>query len=303
MPGARPSGFVPVTSTPAWARQTKWLDAFAGPIPAALSAAMSAGLDTEPCAEGGRNLGFIADGATTALRGVDFGAGAAALTLRVATPNAGAAVTLLVDGAPVAARCALPATGGWQAYVNVTCALSPPPAGVAKNVTFLFNGPAGAGLVNVRSFSFARAGAPAPPAPPPAAVAVRVALRAAATQRYVAAGPAGAVAPNGTRGDAGAAWVLHDLEDGTWALEAAGGGFFCAPAGGAAAHVGAAAAPAGAPCTRLWLYGTTAGSHALLSAASGRFVAATAADAPLAATAVEPRLAPLDGARFWIEEL
>jgi hypothetical protein len=155
----------------------------------------------------------------------------------------------------------------------------------------------------VRSFSIARTGAPAPPAPPPAAVAVRVALCAAATQRYVATGPAGAVAPDGARGNGGAARTLHDLEDGTWTLEAAGGGFLCSPASGAAAHVGAPTAPTGAQCTRLWLYGTTAGSHALLSAASGRFVAATSADASHAATAVEPRLAPSDGARFWLEEL
>jgi hypothetical protein len=144
------AGLLPVSATPRWVRQLKYVDPYAR-VPATLSAAMSEGLDTEPCAEGGRNLGFISDGAVLSLAGVDFGAAAAAaVTLRVATPLAGGSVTVLVDGAPAGAPCAVPATGDWQVFTNVSCPLfaGGPAVGVAANLSFVFHGAGGTGKVS-----------------------------------------------------------------------------------------------------------------------------------------------------------
>jgi arabinoxylan arabinofuranohydrolase len=161
LPGESATGFVPVSATPSWLRQLKYLDAFAAPIPATLSAAMSIGLDSEPCAEGGLNLGFISDGSTTMLRGVNFGAGAgaSAITLRVATPLSGVSVSVLVDGRALADGCAVPNTGDWQTWANVSCALAPAAQGVAANLTLRFScATCTGGLLNLRYFVFSGAG-------------------------------------------------------------------------------------------------------------------------------------------------
>ena len=299
--GAGP-GLLPVTSTPAWLRQLAYVDAY-GRIPGTLSAMMSAGLDTEPCAEGGRNLGFISAGATLTLRGVDFGAapGAASVTLRVASPLAGGAVTVLLDGAPAGPPCAVPNTGDWQRFANVTCALAPGAAvGVAANLTLLFSGPGTGGLFNLLFYSFL-GGAASGALPPP--VTAALALRSTATARYAcAANDAGAlVTPSGA---APCRWTAHDLEDGTWALStatAAGERFACKAAG--AAPLAATEPAPGAPCTRFWLYGTPVGSFALLSAGAGKFLTASTADAPILAEVDDPRIAVADGARFFLDEV
>jgi hypothetical protein len=305
-PGAG-AGLLPVSATPRWVRQLKYVDPYAR-VSAALSAAMSAGLDTEPCAEGGRFLRFISDGSVLSLAGVDFGAtSAAAVTLRAATPLAGGTVTVLVDGAPAGAPCSVPATGDWQVFGNVTCPLfaGGPAVGVAANLSFVVHGVAGgAGLMNMLFWAF-HGGAAGGVAPPP--VAVRVALRAAATGLFLcAAGDAGAVVT--PSGGAPCNWTLRELGDGTWALSTArgaGGGehFACISSAGGALAVTKDAAGSGA-CTRFWLYGTTAGSYAILSAGAGSFLVAKADPAaPVAAGAADPRRTVADGARFFIEEL
>ena len=303
-PGAG-AGLLPVSATPRWVRQLKYVDPYAR-VPAALSAAMSAGLDTEPCSEGGRNLRSISDGALLSLAGVDFGATpASSITFRAATPLAGGAVTVLVDGAPAGAPCAVPNTGAWQVFANVTCPLfaGGPAVGVAANLSFVFSGSATGGLFNILYWAF-QGGAAGGAAPPPAAAPV--ALRSAATGLFAcAAADAGAVVS--PSGGAPCRWTLLDLEDGTWALTTAAGGgggerFACIR--GAAGPLAATAATASDACTRFWLYGTPVGSYALLSAGAGSFLAASANPAaPIAAGAADPRLTAADGARFFIEEL
>ena len=133
-------------------------------------------------------------------------------------------------------------------------------------------------------------------------MAVRVALRSAATGLYACARAGdGVVTPASA---APCAWVLQDLQDGTWALgegEGTGGRWACLGSGGGS--MAASAAAPGAPCTRFWLYGTPVGSYALLSAGAGGFVAAAADPAaPLAAGGLDPRTTPSDGARFFLEE-
>ena len=139
VPGAG-GGLLPVSATPSWVRQLRYLNPYAR-TPATLSAAMSSGLGTEPCAEGGRNLGFVTAGATLQLKGVDFGGapGAATLTLRVASPLAGCSVSVLADGALLGA-CSVPRTGDWQVYANTTCAVAGA-VGVVANLTLVFHGP------------------------------------------------------------------------------------------------------------------------------------------------------------------
>lgn len=296
VPGAG-AGLLPVTSTPSWVRQLRYVDPYAR-VPATLSAAMSAGLNTEPCAEGGLNLGFVTEGATLSLRGVDFGAapGASSITLRVATPLAGCRIDVLADGNPVSS-CGLPNTGDWQRFENVTCAVTGA-VGVASNLTFVFHGPSPTGLLNLLYWSFS-GGAASGAVPPP--VSVRIALRSAATDLYACAGPAdGVVTPSGA---APCAWTLSDLGDGTWALatgEGADARWACLRATGPLAATEAAPGDA---CTRFWLYGTPVGSYSLLSAGAGTFVAATTdANAPIAAGGLDPRTTPGDGARFFLEE-
>jgi arabinoxylan arabinofuranohydrolase len=302
-PGEPISGFIPVAATPSWVRQLAYVDAFA-PIAAADSARMSPGLNTETSSEGGRDLGTIAPGATTMIRGIDFGDGAVAVTLRFATPIAGVSITLFVDGTSIS-NCTVPVTGGWQIYTNITCALTSQPSGIARNLTLLFTGPPVLGLGNLLTLVFTRVAAVAVGLPPsplsiPPPVAVRVALRSSATDLYWAVnGPGGLITPSGARGDEASTWILHDLEDGTWALEASSGGFACASG---IAPIAASAAAAGSSCTRFWLYATPAGSHALL-AINGLFVSATAAAVPLVATAADVRTAMNDGARHFFEEL
>ena len=309
-PGEPNSGFVPVTATPSWVRQLAYVDAFA-PMAAADSARMSPGLNTETSSEGGRNLCTIAPGATTMIRGVDFSGGATSVTLRFASPIAGVSITLFVDGVNIT-NCAVPVTGGWQVYTNTTCALTSQPLGIASNLTLLFTGPPVLGLGNLLTLVFTRVAVVGPPTatavaplslPPP--VTVRVALRSSATGLYWAvnspgSGSGGVITPSGAISDEASAWILHDLEDGTWALESvSGGGFACASG---SAPIAASAAAAGSPCTRFWLYATPAGSHALL-AINGLFVSATTAAVPLVATVADVRTAMNDGARHFFVEL
>ena len=306
-PGAG-SGLLPVTSTPSWLRQLRYIDPYA-PIPATLSAAQSVGLASQPAAQGGgRYLAVAANGSYTELRGVDFGeAPPSAVVLRVATPLAGSVVTLSTGGragrSPRAtlAVCAIPPTGGWQAWANVTCQLGRRVSGVAATLRLTFTGSASdAGLVSLASFSFVGgAGAGALPPPP---VAVTLALRSAGTGGYWGAPSAGGAVPAAAPPAAAAAFFLRDMEDGTYTLgcEVPGVGLRLLVVQAGSGEVLAVGLDAGDAAARFFLYGTTTGSYGLLSAASGLFV--SAGPGGLAAVASDPRTAPGDAARHWLEE-
>ena len=311
-------GIVPVTATPSWLRMARYLDPFA-PQRAVTTAYMSPGLDSEPCSEGGLNLGFVTNGSFTTVRGADFGpggaggggggSGATAVTFRVATPLSGGAISLVLDGAALpAATCALPSTGDWQNWQDVSCSLPAPITGV-HDLAFVFSGPGSTGLFNVASWRFSGPGAASGASPPP--VAVLVAVRAMSSGLYLQASadpnsdgvltPSGAAPP-----DPSALFTLVDNEDGTYSLQAAAGSpaaglFVCAEDAGSGPLCAHSASVADA-CTRFWLYGTSPGTYALLSASNGQFVVAGGAGAPLMATAADPRGVAADGARFAIEE-
>jgi len=156
-------------------------------------------------------------------------------------------------------------------------------------------------------------------APPPASA--RVTVQSSLTGLYWGAPAQGSalVFANASL-PAAAVFTVTDAEDGTYSLRASssdGGGVLCVTGPGGSGPLAASAASAEAPCTRFWLYGTTAGqlaaptgdegapSYALLSAASGQLLVASGADVAMGAAAgiVDPRNATGDGARFFIATL
>ena len=84
------------------------------------------GIETEVCSEGGMNLTQIANGDSVRVRGVDFGtAGARTFSARVASTTSGGRIDLRVgtnttSGTSIG-TCAVPATGGAQSWMTVTC--------------------------------------------------------------------------------------------------------------------------------------------------------------------------------------
>ncbi|KAI4598265.1 hypothetical protein KJ359_003149 [Pestalotiopsis sp. 9143b] len=86
--------------------------------------AWSSGIETETCSQGGLNVCEAHDGDYIKVKGVDFGStGAALYTASVASASAGGTLELRLDGTDGAliGTCSAPNTGGWQAWINVTC--------------------------------------------------------------------------------------------------------------------------------------------------------------------------------------
>jgi arabinoxylan arabinofuranohydrolase len=303
-------GIVPVTATPSWLRMAKFLDPYALQR-AVTTAYMSVGLDSEPCSEGGLNLGFVTNGSYTTVRGADFGAGAGAssITFRVATPLAGGVISVVLDGGAAITSCSVPNTGDWQSWADVSCGIAPAVTGV-HDLAFVFTGPGSSGLFNVASWAFSGGGAASGAAPPP--VQVPVAIRAMSSGLLLEASSDpnsdGVLTPSGAGAapDAAALFTLVDNADGTYSLQAAAGSpaagkFVCAELSGSGPLCAHSASVADA-CTRFWLYATLPGTYALLSASNGLFVVSGDAGEPLMASAVDPRGVAADGARFAIEQ-
>jgi len=99
---------------------------------------------TEPCSEGGMDVTNIEKGDYIKVKGVDFGAGAAALNVRVAAAQAGGSIEAHLDSATgkLVATCAVPSTGGAQTWTTQTCKLTEP-ATLVHDVFFVFQGGAG----------------------------------------------------------------------------------------------------------------------------------------------------------------
>jgi type 1 glutamine amidotransferase len=108
-------------------------------------------------AQGGRTLGYIDPGDWAAYPGVDL-TGVTGLSARVVSGGAGGTLqvrTGSVDG-PVLGSVAVPNTGGWSTFADVTAALSNVPTG-AQTVYLTFTG-SGSGLFDVDSFTFTTGG-------------------------------------------------------------------------------------------------------------------------------------------------
>jgi hypothetical protein len=174
----------------------------------------------------------------------------------------GGTISVLLDAlesAPIA-RCAVPNTGGWQKWANMTCTVPLGSAFGVHDVAFRMNGRGAGSIVNVRWWIFT-GGAASGDKPPP--VNVLVALHAASTGHYVqvAAEPEsdGLLTAGGNRStplDASLLFLLHDLEDGTYALQAAQGSpraglFVCATLNGQG-PLRAHSAAGTETCARFW---------------------------------------------------
>jgi hypothetical protein len=111
------------------------------------------GVQTEDSSEGGKNIGFIENGDWVRFNRLDFGAGAGAVELRVASATNGGTIEIRlgsVDG-PLVGTCELGNTGGWQSWITKTCELR----GVKgrHDVFFRFVGESGY-LLNVNEWKF-----------------------------------------------------------------------------------------------------------------------------------------------------
>ncbi|MGA3081854.1 MAG: chitobiase/beta-hexosaminidase C-terminal domain-containing protein [Terracidiphilus sp.] len=114
-------------------------------------------LETETTGDttGEYDLGYIAPGAYTVYRNVDFGTGVTAVSVRTASAGNGGTATFYLDsltGTQIAA-VALPVTGGWQTWQTVTAAASGA-SGVHDLYVVFSGGGSTASISNVNWFQF-----------------------------------------------------------------------------------------------------------------------------------------------------
>ena len=141
--------FATQISLPVWA-----VTAFSQ-IPAS-SYATQSGIQLETSSEGGQNVAFIDSGDFTSYATVEFGAGAASFSARVASSAAGGTIEIRTGGAmgALAGTCTVPGTGGWQNWTTITC----PVTGLTSTQTLFLRYTGGTGnLFNLRWFSFTAA--------------------------------------------------------------------------------------------------------------------------------------------------
>ncbi|OMF24515.1 carbohydrate-binding protein [Paenibacillus sp. FSL H8-0548] len=135
--------------TPSYARAAS---AFAQTAASSFNA--QSGIQLETSSEGGQNVAFIDNGDYIRFDGVDFGSGASAFFVRVASNASGGAVEARLGSVngTLAATCTVPATGGWQSWTTVTCSVSGNPTGT-QTLFLKFTGGAG-NLFNMLWFQF-----------------------------------------------------------------------------------------------------------------------------------------------------
>lgn len=133
-------------SLPAWA-----VSAFTQ-IPASNYSTQS-GIQLEASSEGGQNVAFIDNGDYTSYNTIEFGAGAANFSARVASATSGGRIEIRTGSATgaLAGTCNVPGTGGWQNWTTVTC----PVTNLSNTHTVYLRYTGGAGnIFNIRWFSF-----------------------------------------------------------------------------------------------------------------------------------------------------
>jgi len=88
--------------------------------------AWESGVETEPCSEGGMNVGWIENGDWIKVAGVAFGAGATSFQARIASATSGGTIELHLDsvGGTRVGTCSVPGTGGWQTWSTVACSVT-----------------------------------------------------------------------------------------------------------------------------------------------------------------------------------
>jgi arabinoxylan arabinofuranohydrolase len=108
---------------------------------------------TETCSEGGMDVTAIENGDFIKVKGVDFGAGATSLDVRVASASSGGNIDIRLDSqtGKLVGTCAVSGTGGAQAWATKSCAISG--ASGIHDVFFVFTGGSGS-LFNFNWWKF-----------------------------------------------------------------------------------------------------------------------------------------------------
>ncbi|MEU7786215.1 glycoside hydrolase family 43 protein [Amycolatopsis sp. NPDC049159] len=116
--------------------------------------AWGSGIETEPAAEGGMDVGWLENGDSIKVRNVAFGAGAKTFTARVASAAAGGTIELRLGSTTgtVVGRCTVAGTGGWQTWTSVSCPVTG--ATGTQDLVLRFTGGSGY-LFNVNWWQFA----------------------------------------------------------------------------------------------------------------------------------------------------
>lgn len=112
---------------------------------------------TETCSEGGIDVTSIENGDYIKVKGVDFGAGATSLELRVASTSSNSKIEVRLDSqtGKLVGTCAITATGGAQTWATQTCAISG--ASAVHDLFFVFTGGSGS-LLNFNWWKFTGSG-------------------------------------------------------------------------------------------------------------------------------------------------
>jgi MYXO-CTERM domain-containing protein len=112
---------------------------------------------TETCSEGGMDVTAIENGDYIKVKGADFGAGATALDVRVASAGSGGNIEVRLDSqtGKLVGTCAVAGTGGAQTWATKTCAISG--ASGVHDLFFVFTGGAGS-LFNFNWWKFSGSG-------------------------------------------------------------------------------------------------------------------------------------------------
>lgn len=116
--------------------------------------AQEAGIQTEACGEGGRDVCNIENGDWVKVRGVDFGtAGATSFDARVASANSGGNIEIRLDSTTgkLVGTCAVTGTGGWQNWTTKSCTVSG--ATGVHDLYLKFTGGSG-NLFNINNWKF-----------------------------------------------------------------------------------------------------------------------------------------------------
>ncbi|WP_406072100.1 ThuA domain-containing protein [Micromonospora sp. NBC_01638] len=116
---------------------------------------------TKAGANGGQTIGYIDPGDWAAYNGVDL-TGVTSFTSRVVSGGAGGTIQVRTGSAtgPVLGSVAVPNTGSWTTFANVTTTLSNVPSG-AQNLYLTFTG-SGTGLFDVDDFTLVKGGGGTP---------------------------------------------------------------------------------------------------------------------------------------------
>jgi len=127
---------------------------FTGPntqIPASAYNSES-GVQTENCAEGGKDVGTISNGSYTSYNNINM-TGVTTFAARVASAGVGGTIQIHLGSAmgTLIGTCTVPVTGGWQTWVTETCPITPTTG--SQNIYLVYAGPAG-NLFNVEWLSF-----------------------------------------------------------------------------------------------------------------------------------------------------